>query len=187
MGFVRAYEPGDETYLSACLRKADRMELEALSERTPAEILREGGMTSCPSCTIVGDSSLTAGMFGVLDEGNGVGRIWLMGTDELVTKPMRSQFIRECPRYLAGMERMYKLLHNEIDERNTLHIRWLQWLGFTFIRRIESHGCEGRPFLEFCKVSNVWRGKTTSEIFHEPVSQSEQEIPKEHLHGLLPR
>jgi hypothetical protein len=94
-------------------------------------------------------------MVGVFDEGNGVGRIWLIGTDELVTKPLRSQFIRECPRYLAGMERMYKLLHNEIDERNTLHIRWLQWLGFTFIRRIPEHGVQRLPFWEFTKLC-VW-------------------------------
>jgi hypothetical protein len=155
MGSVRIYEPGDETYLAACLRSADRRELEALSDRTPAEILREGGMNSLPSCTIVGNSGLTAGMFGVNDEGNGVGRIWLVGTDELVSKQMRSQFLRECRRYFQGMERMYRLLHNEIDERNTVHIRWLQWLGFTFIRRIPEHGVQRLPFWEFTKLC-VW-------------------------------
>jgi len=113
-------------------------------------------MTSAPSCTIVGNSGLGAGMFGVRDEGNGVGRIWLSGTDELVT--MKRQFIRESRRYLVGMESMYKLLHNEIDERNTLHIRWLQWLGFTFIRRIPEHGVQRLPFLEFIKLC-VWHNQ----------------------------
>src|SRR5688572_10898171 len=146
MGFVRAYEDGDEVYLAYCLRKADRNELHALSDKHPAEILREGGMISAPSCTIVGNSGLTAGMFGVVDEGNGVGRIWLSGTDELVTNPLRRQFMRESKHYFAGLERMYKLLHNEIDERNTVHIRWLQWLGFTFVRRIPEHGVLRLPF-----------------------------------------
>ncbi len=152
MGSVRAYEPGDEVYIAACLRRADRQELQALSDRSPAEILREGGVYSLPSCTIVGNSGLGAGMFGVIDEGHGVGRIWMLGTDELVSKPLRSQFIRECRTYLTGMEHMYKLLHNKIDERNTLHIRWLQWLGFTFIQRIPEHGIQRLPFLEFTKL-----------------------------------
>ena len=164
MGFVREYEPGDEVYISTHLRGADRNELQALSDRPLAAILREGGMISLPSCTIVGNIGQPAGMFGVAPEGNGVGRIWMLGTDELVAKPMRTQFIRESKHYLRGLEQMYKLLHNEIDERNTLHIRWLQWLGFTFIRRIESYGCEGRPFLEFCKVSNVRCGETNHPI-----------------------
>jgi hypothetical protein len=152
MGYVRVYEPGDEVYLSYCLRKADRDELEALSDTAPAEILREGGMISRPSCTIVGNSGLTAGMFGVVDEGNGAGRLWLLGTDELVSKPMRLQFLREGRAYLRGLERMYKVLYNKIDERNTTHIKWLRWMGFSFIRRIEHYGCEGRPFLEFIKL-----------------------------------
>lgn len=150
MAFVRAYEPGDEVYLSYCLRKPDRQELEALSDTAPAEILREGGMISCPSLTIVGDSGLTAGMCGVVDEENGVGRIWLVGTDELVSKP--KFFIKESRRYLVGLERMYKLLHNKIDERNTTHIKWLMLLGFTFIRRIPEHGVQRLPFLEFTKL-----------------------------------
>jgi hypothetical protein len=152
MGFVRAYEPGDEVYIAACLRRADLQELSALSDRSPAEILREGGMNSLPSCTIVGNSGLSAGMFGVVDEGAGSGRIWLMGTDELVTKPLLHQFIRQSKSYFYGLELRYKLLHNRIDERNTIHIRWLQWLGFTFIQRIPEHGVQRRPFLEFIKL-----------------------------------
>ena len=187
MGFVRAYEPGDEVYISTRLRRADRNELQALSDSTPEAILREGGMISLPSCTIVGNSGKPAGMFGVVPEGHGAGRIWLSGTDELTAKPMRTQFIQESKNYLSGLERIYRLLHNEIDERNTIHIRWLQWLGFTFIRRIESYGCEGRPFLEFCKVSNVRCGETTKKVLHEPLSENEQEIPKEHMYGLFPR
>ena len=152
MGFVRAYEPGDDVYISTRLRRADRDELQALSDKTPEAILREGGMISLPSCAIVGNSGQPAGMFGVVPEGNGVGRIWLLGTDELVAKPMRMQFIRESKNYLSGLERMYMLLHNEIDERNTIHIRWLQWLGFTFMRRIPEHGIQRLPFWEFTKL-----------------------------------
>lgn len=155
MAFVRPYEPGDDLYISTRLRRADLHELQAQSERTPAAILREGGMISLPSCTVVGNSGQPAGMFGVVPEGSGVGRIWMLGTDELVAKPMRTQFIRESKNYLSGLEhhfKIYKLLHNEIDERNTIHIRWLQWLGFTFIRRIPEHGIHRLPFMEFVKL-----------------------------------
>lgn len=75
----------------------------------------------------------------------------MFGSDALTVNPLRSQFLRECRRYLAGMEQLYPVLFNLIDERNTVHMRWLRWMGFTFIRRT-TYGHEQRPFLEFIKL-----------------------------------
>jgi hypothetical protein len=50
------------------------------------------------------------------------------------------------------MERSYTLIGNVIDERNRVHLRWLKWMGFTFVQRIPEYGVQHRPFLEFIKI-----------------------------------
>lgn len=154
MGFVRCYRPGDEYDLAPRLRKADLQEIEAASAQDPIDALREGAEKSVPSCTIIGNIGFVAGMFGVVPEDH-FGRVWLLGSDELVTKPLSRQFLSECKSFLNGIERMYPAIGNIIDARNTLHIKWLRWLGFTFIRRIPDYGVERREFLEFIKLCAI--------------------------------
>lgn len=149
MGYVRAYREGDAEKLVPLLRQADLQEIAAASGLPPVDVLREGAELSVPSCTIVGNSYDPAGMFGVNPQPIG-GRIWMFGSDEITTPPLSRQFSRECRRYLAGMEALYPCLFNFIDERNTVHVRWLRWLGFTFVRRF-TYGPENRTFLEFIK------------------------------------
>ena len=152
MGFARAYRAGDEFDLAPRLRMADLQEIQAASGSNPIYALQEGAEHSVPSCTIIGNNGFVAGMFGVLPEKDGYGRVWLLGSDELVSKPLSRQFLKECRSYLHVMERNYQLLGNLIDERNTVHVRWLKWLGFSFIKRYPAYGVEGRPFLEFIKL-----------------------------------
>lgn len=149
MGYVRPYQEGDAEALEPRLRDADRAEINAVTEKYPLEVLREGGALSSPSCTIIGNSGAVVGMFGVVGEGD-YGRVWLLGSDELVTGALSRQFIRECRHYLRVMGRPYTCMGNVIDERNAKHIKWLRWLGFTFINR-KKHGIEDRYFLEFIK------------------------------------
>lgn len=151
MGFARAYRAGDEFDLAPRLRMADLQEIQASSGLDIEVSLREGAEQSAPSCTIIGNNGFVAGMFGVVPEGE-FGRVWLLGSDELVTKPLSRQFLRECKNFLEVMGRPYLAIGNQIDERNTLHIRWLKWMGFTFINRIPEYGVERRPFLEFIKL-----------------------------------
>jgi hypothetical protein len=33
-----------------------------------------------------------------------------------------------------------------------VHIRWLRWMGFTFIKSHPKYGAEGRLFLEFVRI-----------------------------------
>lgn len=151
MGFVRAYRPGDECDLAPRLREADLREIELFGAgRDPMELLREGAEQSVPSCTIIGNIGFVAGMFGVVPEDDGFGKVWLVGSDELVTPPLSRQFLRECRKFLAAMEPHYLALGNHIDARNTLHIKWLQWMGFTFIRREPQ-------YLEFIKLCAKWQ------------------------------
>lgn len=146
MGFVRAYRRGDEHELAPRLRAADLREIELFGPgRDPVEVLREGAVHSVPSCTIVGNRGHLAGMFGVVPHDHGFGKIWLLGTDELVSHPLKKQFIQEVPAYLSQLMPLYSALGNVIDARNTVHIKWLRRLGFTFIRREPT-------YLEFIKL-----------------------------------
>jgi scaffold protein Gp13 len=156
MGFARAYRSGDEYDLAPRLRQADLQEIQAASGRDPVIVLREGAERSVPSCTIMGNTGYVAGMFGVVPEGD-FGRIWMVGSEELTKAPLSRQFLRECRDFVNVMERPYLAIGNYIDERNTVHIRWLRWLGFIFIHRHENYGFEKRTFLEFIKCVNQLR------------------------------
>lgn len=95
-------------------------------------------------------------MWGVVDQGEGVGRIWLLATDELVNDKQNAlQFLRQAKPRLAEMLQRYEVLFNYADARNTVHVKWLRWMGFTFIAKHPNYGDEGRLFLEFVKVRHV--------------------------------
>ena len=85
----------------------------------------------------------TAGMAGV-DPG---GLIWMLTTKAIEEYPIT--FAREAKRYV---ERQKGLLWNIVDERNTVHLKLLKFLGFKFLRKI-SHGPNQLSFIEFCKVN----------------------------------
>lgn len=155
MGHVRGYRPGDELFLAPRLRKADLMEIEAASGADPVDALRESAESSAPSCTIIDNEGNIAGMFGCVPDG----RVWLLGSDALIQNPLRQQFLRECRQYVDALP--YPLLHNVIDIRNKVHIRWLRWMGFTFIGEPFPYGPHNLPFLKFVRIQPYVHGATT--------------------------
>lgn len=162
MGYAREYREGDENELAPILRQADLDELKAACSEAPIDILRTGAHYSRPSVTIVGNSGLVAGMFGVVPQRDGSGVVWMLGSDEITKPPLSRQFIRECCTFVKVLESGYTELHNVIDARNWVHRRWLEWLGFEFINRIPEYGVERRPFLEFKKIC-VWQHQHQAE------------------------
>ena len=80
----------------------------------------------------------------------------LLGTDAMLDDLQDQRtFLRQSKEVLRELHHQFILLFNEVDARNTVHIRWLRWMGFTFVRYRPNYGTEGRPFYEFCKVSHV--------------------------------
>jgi len=90
-------------------------------------------------------------MFGVVPEGK-FGTVWLLGTDEIFTHASRD-FLRLSKEWLSEVSAPFESVGNLVDARNTVHIRWLEWLGFEFIGVQSEFGVEKRPFLEF--IQNV--------------------------------
>lgn len=146
---VRPSKPGDCVYLEKHLREADRNEVQATLGKCDLEaLLLSWSYTKDPYTIFKGETP--AGVFGVAPFRPGIGCIWLLGTDDLVR--CRWSFLRQSRHWMNHVSSGFQLLFNYVDERNTVHIKWIEWLGFTFIARHEKHGYEQRPFLEFVRI-----------------------------------
>lgn len=93
-------------------------------------------------------------IFGVVDARDSdmkTGYVWMMGTPGI--QDIGIQFLRGCKSQLAQIAKGYDVLTNCVDKRNTLHINWLRWMGFTILNEVENYGAEKRPFYEFARLS----------------------------------
>lgn len=81
-----------------------------------------------------------------------IGGVWLMGAPEMFSGPAKIWFLRHSKNVLSELERGFDLLFNIADPRNTKHIAWLRWLGFTFLNYKFSYGRNGETFVEFVKL-----------------------------------
>lgn len=149
---VRPARPDDAAALAPRLRAADLQEIHAVTLQTPHEVLLGGIACSDPCHTVVDDDDRPLAVFGVVpgqDAGTGV--IWLLGSDELVSRPRT--FLKSSRAWIGTLLERYHTLSNVIDARNEVHVRWLRWCGFEIGRTIENHGVERRPFHEFARTS----------------------------------
>lgn len=154
--YTRRTQPKDIPLISANMREEDVEEVKAASGLSPREALLWSLLHAKPCMTICLADHTPAAMWGVTPVDEMMGKIWLLGTDDLVKDyPVRRWFLRESRDQIDGLLSFYPVLGNCVDARNKVHIRWLQWMGFTFIAEHPNYGTEGRPFLEFCKVSHV--------------------------------
>ena len=88
-----------------------------------------------------------AGFAGVVDEGNGIGRVWMLCTEAVEQMPMK--LVKGAKLWLASQP--YMMLHNIADPRNTVHLKLLHMLGFKRLSYV-TVGPEQRTFVEFAKL-----------------------------------
>lgn len=150
---VRRTIQGDAESLAPRMREADKAEVKAASGKHPYLALLEGIDCSEQAYTAeVGGEPIA--IFGVCPTDNpSVGVVWLLGSD--VISKHRIDFLRKSRDWVDHFQTKYPVLCNAIDARNTVHIRWLQWLGFTFIQELPNHGVENRLFYQFVRIHNV--------------------------------
>ena len=145
-GNVRASVQKDiDLIVEAGLREQDQVELNAM-DADVRSALEHGIAHSSPSCLTVTVNSLPAAMFGVVPVQPRCGLVWLLGTDDILK--VSTQFLRESKSWLGHISKEYDLVGNVVHESNSVSIRWLKWLGFTFL------GKQG-PFIEFVRTNNV--------------------------------
>ena len=152
---VRKPTDADIGFVVDNLRPADRAEIAASTGAlNPALVVSEAVRLSVPSITLLAPTGEPVGLAGVVpaDAGNSLGIIWMVGTVGIET--YRRPFLRHSRVLSEWLNSKYDVLANVVDARNTVHIRWLEWCGFTFINRHEQYGVEQRPFLEFVRIPN---------------------------------
>ncbi len=153
--YVRKSEWDDAKKLAPLLRRADRNEMRAVlgANACPEAALRYGIEVSYYPYTGLIDGEVACIFGAVPDAHEHIGSIWLMGSDALSDHPFA--FLRRSKPWLARVFPPFTLLWNCVDKRNTLHIRWLRWMGFSFLREIPEYGEQKRPFLEFAKIRDT--------------------------------
>jgi len=158
MGYVRPTQLpdtklADARALAPYLRKEDRDEIMAAVGLTPLQALPLCAAVSDPCWSMIGDDGAIIGMFGVAPTHDELsGAVWMLAADALTQPRHAFQFLRQCRQWVDEMQARFPLLYNFVDARNTVHIRWLRWCGFTFINKHPEWGHEKRPFFEFVRI-----------------------------------
>lgn len=127
------------------MRVADRDEIAAASGKSPVQALTYSLRKSSLAYTALIDGRPEV-MFGVGDLNilAGVGAPWLLGTDEVERHYVA--FLRGSVEWRDQLLRRYSILRNFVDDRNTVSIRWLEWLGFRLLDPVDMGGHQFRLF-----------------------------------------
>ncbi len=126
----------DIDYLLAHMRPEDVAECLG-GGSSPNEALAYGFMASTRCLTLIEPGNgAPAAMLGVTpSEYDCAGKIWLLGTSAIERYPMT--FLRHSREVLGQLYGRYTLLYNFTFVENEMHHRWLKWLGFVFLRKVE--------------------------------------------------
>lgn len=77
----------------------------------------------------------------------GWGCPWAFCTNAIEEMPV--EFTRKGLLITKLMHEKYATLSNYVDERNTVHVKWLEWMGYKMMQRTTSYSLDGAPFLRF--------------------------------------
>lgn len=143
----------DAAELAAELRPDDAREVAALPllKLTPVVALEKSIMES-EDCYVVKEQ-LTAKpvcLFGAVPQTPEFALIWMMGSTRL--DHHKITFLRHSRSWVEGFLKRYNCVGNFVLDTNKLHVDWLRWLGFTFIRHHKGVGANGEGFYEFIKL-----------------------------------
>lgn len=151
--YTRPTRVADIPYVAQFMRDEDVAEVRAFLGQAPQESLLHSFFAGDPCMTMIGRDGRPMGMWGVVPQAGDLGTIWMLCTDDLVRDRLNSmRFLREARTHLDQVQRRYKVLFNFADARNVVHIKWLRWMGFTFISSHPNFGAEGRLFHEFVRI-----------------------------------
>ena len=161
---VRFARDADARELAPRLRPADLQEINANLGEDPLVVLERSIAISDPCYAVVDEEDKPMALFGAApDTGDEeIGMVWLLGSNELIAHPY--YVLRNSREWIERLQQRYRVLWNCVDARNEVHIRWLKWCGFEFIRLIEQYGVEQRPFYEFQRVRDDGGGPPDGQI-----------------------
>ena len=140
-------------HIAQGLRQADRDEVRATAgDEDPFWALFESWEASTRSWLILDRTNLPIGIFGVAPHSTpGVGIAWLLGTDGVEREAL--SIGRQTRQYVDELNATYPVLWANVDARNELSMRWLEWSNFKVFDLDPAFGPEGRPFLQYLRTS----------------------------------
>lgn len=131
---VRPSVASDVAWVANNIREEDKLDLEGIHA---ADALRLGLelSTKCYTLTV---NHVPAAMFGVnnVPEMGYVGAVWLLGTP-LIERAW-VYVARNSRKWLEVLEEGFVGTMNRLHEGNSLHRRWLEWLGYRGVEQIGS-------------------------------------------------
>lgn len=133
------------TALLADIREADRVELETVRGWTVEHELIHAIDKSSRARACIYDGKILA-IFGDVVHDSVYGLPWMVSSTWI--EVYRRAFLAECVGVVADMRARHQVLINFADVRNTQAIRWLKWLGFTFLPAIP-YGVNNELFYPF--------------------------------------
>lgn len=125
---LRAATIDDCWDLAENLRPRDRQELALGRSATPLDKIIAAWKGSAPCEAAVTSQGALVCMWGVQTYPGGLGSIWMLGTPALTSVPLA--FLRGCRPVIHRAASGHSVLACAPWRKNTLHLRWLQWLGF---------------------------------------------------------
>jgi hypothetical protein len=145
---IREPEPGDTEALAAFMRQADHDEVVASHGPDVLATLDHALRISTHALTVLDAKGCLACVMGTapINMAAGIGCPWMLGTYVLDRLPRT--LMRVSRRYFDEVARVYPVLENYVDVRNTASIRLLAWLGCSFDEP-QPYGVSGLPFMRF--------------------------------------
>ena len=144
----------DVDFIAPRLRKADYNECLASTGQQPLGVLLNSLNLGDISLTLRAPNGDRVGLCGVVPSAlKEAGVVWMVATDDI--HQHQTTFLRNSKRALQNLSKDYLVLFNCVDARNSVHIKWLKWMGFTFINKHENYGAEKRLFYEFVRINHV--------------------------------
>ncbi len=151
MSNYRASTLEDCLYVAKHMRQADKDE--CLAGGLDPYLALVIGLNNSHLCiTLVTPDGEPVAMLGVRDSKyKGVGMVWMLGTDAIEKHSIK--FLRGSKPVLDLLfeQTGYQALYNFSHSANTVHHKWLKWLGFTFLREIKRPPYDS-TFLEFVRL-----------------------------------
>ena len=145
----RPYKDTDFAEVANNMSEADRLEVSLSHGYTAHEALIRACSNSVETNTMVGSQGELLGMFGLCYVDDLVGSPWMLSTGKLADYYIK--FLRQSRQWVLDANDQRNVMFNYFHAENKNAIKWLGFLGFSFIRKL-NYGVGNAPFYEFVRI-----------------------------------
>lgn len=140
--------------LAPRLRQADKDEVWASNHWLPEECLINSFKVT-PECWVGVVNGQVELIFGIAETTMpGVGVPWFLGSD-ILSDNLSTEFLRRSKAVFEEIGQPYHYFYNVVWSKNTVHIRWLKWLGFEFAEEPIPLGPDQELFYHFWILQRI--------------------------------